>query len=151
MVGSSRMVCREVGIGRFCWASCCDIGVIGLIISISSWLRPPCFWRFFSPFWMIWSISYLAIRHRSSGPLIVKIFFALSWISSLLRHTKAPVFVFIPFIHFPAIVFGIAYLVYSYYMAKKDSDNIGHDAHFFGALFGIMFTIILNKKRINRS
>jgi membrane associated rhomboid family serine protease len=30
-------------------------------------------------------------------------------------------------------------------MAKKGSDSIGHDAHFFGALFGIMFCILLNK------
>jgi hypothetical protein len=29
-------------------------------------------------------------------------------------------------------------------MAQRGRDNIGHDAHFFGALFGIMFTILLN-------
>jgi hypothetical protein len=28
-------------------------------------------------------------------------------------------------------------------MAKKGSDNIGHDAHFWGAVFGFVFTIIL--------
>ncbi len=53
-------------------------------------------------------------------------------------------FIFIPF-HMPAIVFGLLYLGYSFYMAKKNSDNIGHDAHFFGALFGIMFTILLDR------
>ena len=65
--------------------------------------------------------------------------------ASILFDPLAPMgLMFLPF-RFPAVVFGIAYLVYSYYMAKKGNDNIGHDAHFFGALFGIMFTILLNK------
>ena len=29
-------------------------------------------------------------------------------------------------------------------MAKKAKDNIGHNAHFFGAIFGILFTVLLN-------
>ena len=65
--------------------------------------------------------------------------------ASILFDPLAPMgLLLLPF-HFPAVVFGIAYLVYSYYMAKKGNDNIGHDAHFFGALFGVMFTIMLNK------
>ncbi len=43
----------------------------------------------------------------------------------------------------PAWLFGILYLIYSYAMGKKQLDNIGHDAHFFGALFGLVFTIII--------
>ncbi len=43
----------------------------------------------------------------------------------------------------PGIVWGIAYIVYSYYMGKQQSDNINHDAHFFGGLFGIGFTILV--------
>ncbi len=42
----------------------------------------------------------------------------------------------------PAWLFGILYLGYEYYMGKKQMDNIGHDAHFFGAVFGIIFTLI---------
>jgi len=52
---------------------------------------------------------------------------------------------FIPF-HIPSWMFGLLYLGYSYFMAQKGQDNIGHDAHFFGALFGIMFTVLLNYK-----
>lgn len=52
--------------------------------------------------------------------------------------------IFIP-IGIPAFIFGFLYLGYSYYMAKKDQGNIAHDAHFFGALFGIMFTLILDR------
>jgi len=42
----------------------------------------------------------------------------------------------------PGIVFGIAYLVYSKIMANKSVDNVGHDAHFWGAVFGLIFPII---------
>lgn len=42
----------------------------------------------------------------------------------------------------PGIVFGAVYLVYSAYMAKKQVDNVGHDAHFWGALYGMLFPIL---------
>lgn len=44
----------------------------------------------------------------------------------------------------PAIVFAVLYLVYSAYMARKGSDNIGHDAHFYGSVFGFLFTLIFD-------
>jgi len=43
----------------------------------------------------------------------------------------------------PGIVFGIIYLAYSYYMDKKQIDNIGHSSHFYGALFGFLFPILV--------
>lgn len=49
---------------------------------------------------------------------------------------------FIP-IGIPAFIFGIFYLIYSAYMAKQNADNIGHDAHFWGAVFGFVFTLVL--------
>ncbi|MCD0487415.1 rhomboid family intramembrane serine protease [Pedobacter sp. MC2016-14] len=42
-----------------------------------------------------------------------------------------------------AIVFGFLYLVYCWYMSKNSRDNINHDAHLFGALTGLIVTIIL--------
>jgi membrane associated rhomboid family serine protease len=42
----------------------------------------------------------------------------------------------------PAIVFGIGYMWYSIYMSKKGTDNVNHDAHLWGALFGIAFIFI---------
>ncbi len=51
--------------------------------------------------------------------------------------------IFIPGVGIPAAIFGTLYLVYSSYMAKRGKDNIGHDAHFWGAVFGFVFTIIL--------
>lgn len=49
---------------------------------------------------------------------------------------------FIP-IDIPAFVFGALYLAYSAWMAKKGTDNIGHDAHFWGAVFGLLYTIAI--------
>lgn len=43
----------------------------------------------------------------------------------------------------PGIVFAGLYLGYSYYMSKKSADNINHDAHFIGAVFGILFPLVL--------
>ncbi len=43
----------------------------------------------------------------------------------------------------PSVLVGILYLMYSQYMAEKQLDNIGHDAHFAGAICGILFTIAI--------
>lgn len=43
----------------------------------------------------------------------------------------------------PYIVGGVAYIIYSSWASKNRNDNIGHDAHMFGALFGIVFTIVV--------
>ena len=42
----------------------------------------------------------------------------------------------------PAYVFGIGYLLYTIYGMKKRNDNIGHDAHFGGAVGGYLLTIV---------
>ncbi len=46
----------------------------------------------------------------------------------------------------PAYIFGVLYLVISFYLSKKNMDNIGHDAHIAGAIFGIIFPLILEPK-----
>jgi membrane associated rhomboid family serine protease len=48
----------------------------------------------------------------------------------------------------PAWLLGILFLGGSYYMSKRktgdpEADRIGHEAHFWGAIFGIIYTIIL--------
>lgn len=43
----------------------------------------------------------------------------------------------------PGIVFALGYLIYSYQMGKRANDNVAHDAHFLGALFGFIFPILL--------
>jgi membrane associated rhomboid family serine protease len=51
-------------------------------------------------------------------------------------------FIFLPGVPIKGYIIGGLYLVYSHYMAKKNLDNIGHDAHFYGAIFGIFMTLI---------
>lgn len=43
----------------------------------------------------------------------------------------------------PGILFAVGYLVYSYQMSKKSNDNVAHDAHILGAVFGFIFPVIL--------
>jgi membrane associated rhomboid family serine protease len=47
-----------------------------------------------------------------------------------------------------ACVFGILYLIYCAYMSKNSRDNINHDAHFFGAIAGVLVTVILEPRII---
>lgn len=49
---------------------------------------------------------------------------------------------FFPFFGIPIVFAGIAYLMYSSYMGKHGNDNIGHDAHFYGAVWGFSFTVL---------
>jgi membrane associated rhomboid family serine protease len=49
----------------------------------------------------------------------------------------------------PGILFGILYLVYSSYMSKRSSDNINHSAHFWGAVVGFIFPILLEPRLIS--
>ena len=48
----------------------------------------------------------------------------------------------------PGIVWAALYVLYSAYMGKREGDNINHDAHLYGGLFGIAFTILIYPKVI---
>lgn len=60
----------------------------------------------------------------------------------LLRPDMSLYLFFIP-IPIPAYIFGIGYLLYSIYGMKNSVGNIGHDAHFGGAIGGYAITLIL--------
>ncbi len=68
---------------------------------------------------------------------------AIIFSSILLNPTSKIMFIFLP-IPIPAVIFGIIYLAYSAYMAKRNIDNVGHSTHFWGAIFGFVFPILLN-------
>lgn len=50
---------------------------------------------------------------------------------------------FFAVIPIPGILFGVLYLAYCQYMAKRGGDNINHNAHFYGAVFGFVYPILL--------
>ncbi|MDR1458663.1 MAG: rhomboid family intramembrane serine protease [Bacteroidales bacterium] len=55
--------------------------------------------------------------------------------------TEKIYFFLIP-IGIPAFIFGIFYLLYSSYMSNKNMDNVGHNAHFWGGVYGFLFIIL---------
>jgi membrane associated rhomboid family serine protease len=50
----------------------------------------------------------------------------------------------------PAVVFGIGYLVLEWYLDKNSNDHIAHDAHFWGAAFGFIFSVLMVPDQISR-
>ena len=51
---------------------------------------------------------------------------------------------FFAVIPIPGIVFAVLYLVYSSYMSRRSKDNINHDAHLLGAVYGFTFPLLIN-------
>lgn len=43
----------------------------------------------------------------------------------------------------PGYVFGPLYLIVSTYLEKKAADNVNHSAHIWGAIFGMLFVVVL--------
>lgn len=74
----------------------------------------------------------------ASGAVAAVLFASILWLPQ-----GGIYLMFIPF-EIPAWLFGILYLGFEYYMSKKGGTGIAHDAHFGGALFGILFILIIN-------
>jgi membrane associated rhomboid family serine protease len=64
--------------------------------------------------------------------------------SAILYHPFDSMYVMFLPIPIYSIIFGALYLVYCNYASKQGRDNINHDAHMFGALSGLLLTIILH-------
>lgn len=73
----------------------------------------------------------------ASGAVAAVLFAAI-----LLNPTIGIMMFFIP-IAIPGFIFGPLYLWYSSYAARQGGDNIDHTAHFFGAVFGFFFPLLL--------
>lgn len=52
--------------------------------------------------------------------------------------------IFIPF-GIPGFLFGILYLVISFFLGRKKGSVINHNAHLWGAIFGIVFLAVVSK------
>jgi membrane associated rhomboid family serine protease len=51
--------------------------------------------------------------------------------------------IFLPF-SIPSILFGVLYLAYEAYMAKRGMGNVNHNAHIFGAIYGLVFAFLID-------
>lgn len=52
--------------------------------------------------------------------------------------------VYVYAIPIPGFIFAFLYLGYSYYASKKGLGGVNHDAHFYGAVFGVVSILIIN-------
>ncbi len=62
--------------------------------------------------------------------------------ASILFEPKMGIYIYLIPIPVPGYIFAPLYLLYCWYMAKRNMDNIGHSAHFWGAVYGIVFPLI---------
>lgn len=67
---------------------------------------------------------------------------AVLFASIIIAPTQEIFLFFIP-VGIPAFLFGLLYIGYEYWMSRRAKDNIGHDAHLWGAVYGLIFTIAL--------
>ena len=61
--------------------------------------------------------------------------------ASILLYPQGSVYVFLIPFAIPSWLFGIVYLLVSIYGMRAQKDNIGHEAHFGGALSGLILTL----------
>ncbi len=54
------------------------------------------------------------------------------------------------FISIPGFVLAILFLLYSITMGKQGKGRINHDAHLYGAIFGVLFTIVLDPSIVSK-
>ena len=62
--------------------------------------------------------------------------------ASILFEPKMGIYIFMIPIPVPGYIFAPLYLLYCWYMAKRNMDNIGHTAHLWGAVYGLVFPLI---------
>ena len=62
--------------------------------------------------------------------------------ASILFEPKMGIYIYLIPIPVPGYIFAPLYLLYCWYMAKRNMDNIGHTAHFWGAVYGLIFPLV---------
>jgi membrane associated rhomboid family serine protease len=101
------------------------------------------------------AMSSLYSYERNKGNIYYNALGASGAVSSviyafiLLAPTARLGFMFIP-VPIPAYLFGFIYLGIEYYMSKRGNTGIAHDAHFWGAIYGVVLTIILKPSLATR-
>lgn len=105
--------------------------------------------------WLVFILFYLSAIVISDLPTLFKQKDNLSY-NSLGASGAVSAMVFVSILYFPlnkiylfavigipGFILGILYILYSYFQGKNMSDNINHDAHLYGAIYGLVFGILL--------
>ncbi|MEG3788539.1 rhomboid family intramembrane serine protease [Lysobacter sp. CCNWLW3] len=53
--------------------------------------------------------------------------------------------IYVP-IPMPAIVYAVGYVGYSFWMDRRGGDNINHSAHLSGAIYGVLFMLLVDSR-----
>ncbi|XOV92769.1 MAG: rhomboid family intramembrane serine protease [Bacteroidota bacterium] len=51
--------------------------------------------------------------------------------------------IYIYFIRLPGFVFGLLYIIYSYWQSNAEGSGINHNAHLYGTIYGVVFGILV--------
>lgn len=86
------------------------------------------------------------VNYRSLGASGAVSAVLMAFIVSHPTHTLLLFFV----IPIPAIFAGILFFLYERHMQKSGGTGIAHDAHIYGALFGLLFTVVKDPDSISR-
>lgn len=54
--------------------------------------------------------------------------------------------IFVFFLPMPAILYAVAYVAYSFWMDRRGGDNINHSAHLSGAIYGVLFMLLMDSR-----
>ena len=54
--------------------------------------------------------------------------------------------IFVFFLPVPAIVYGVFYVGYSFWMDRQGGDNTNHNAHLSGAIYGVLFMLLMEPR-----
>ena len=76
---------------------------------------------------------------------------AVMFSSLLLNVNQEMTLLGIPALTFRAYVYALGYLAYSTWHSYKSSGNVNHDAHLSGALYGCLFTYLVEPALVERS
>jgi membrane associated rhomboid family serine protease len=63
--------------------------------------------------------------------------------ASILLNPLEKIYIFFIPVGIPGFIYGLLFLGFCYYMSKRGGDNINHSAHFYGSVFGLVYTAVI--------
>ncbi len=81
----------------------------------------------------------------ASGAILAVLF------ASILYFPRASIFILPIPVPIPAPIFAVAYLAYTWYASRQGRGHINHDAHFSGAVAGVVFVALVEPGVLERA